>query len=332
MEENNPISKLIEHYSSWSRLKKAVAWILKLKGRLLLLSQRKKTLAKTDPGSDLTPPKFPKEQQMDQFKATYGADRLSMEDINEAEKSIILFEQRQHFKQELTLLETGKAVKRESSICKLNPVVDDHGILRVGGWISKMAMPMELKNPIILPKDYYISKLILRHIHQQVSHSERSHMLSKLQQRFWLPCANSSARKIIRSCVFCRRLQAKVGEQKMSGLPEDRVSPDLPPFTHVGIDYFGPIEVKRGHARVKRWGVIFTCLVSRAIHLEVASYLDTDSCINALRRFICRRGPITSIRTDNRTNFVGAEKELREALKGLDHDRIQNALLKDGVK
>lgn len=108
----------------------------------------------------------------------------------------------------------------------------------------------------------------------------------------------------------------------MADLPQDRVSPDLPPFTHVGIDYFGPIEVKRGRVHVKRYGVIFTCLVSRAVHLEVASYLDTDSCINALRRFICRRGPVTSIRTDNGTNFVGTHRELGEAMKELDHNKM----------
>ncbi|KAK0150310.1 hypothetical protein N1851_008772 [Merluccius polli] len=319
MDERNPISRLVEHYSSWDRLKRAVAWLLKLKGRLLLVGQERKSLMKANPGSNPTP------------GPTHGAECLSVEDMKEAEKAIIQFEQRQHFGQELAHLMTGKAVKRNSPICKLDPILDN-GILRVGGRISKMAMPMEQKNPIILPKGSHLSKLILQQIHQRVGHSGRSHMLSKLQERFWLACANSLARKIIRSCVFCRRMQAKVEEQKMSDLPEDRLLPDLPPFTNVGIDYFGPIEVKRGRAHVKRWGVIFTCLVSRAVHLEVASHLDTNSCINALRRFMCRRGPVKSIRTDNGTNFVGAQKELKEALKGLDHVRIQNELLKDEVK
>lgn len=118
----------------------------------------------------------------------------------------------------------------------------------------------------------------------------------------------------------------------MADLPIDRVSADLPPFTHVGMDYFGPIDVKRGRGRVKRYGVIFTCLACRAVHLEVVHALDTDACINALRRFICRRGQVTEIRSDNGTNFVGSNRELKEALQELNQDKIQKALLQEGIK
>lgn len=165
---------------------------------------------------------------MNQLKVAYGAQNLSVENFREAEKSITRFEQKCYFSQELALLEHGRQVEASSSICKLDPIVDER-MLRVGGRISKLAMPIDLKNPIILPKDSHISKLILQHIHQQTGHS--SHMLSRLNQRFWLPHANSSARKIIKNCVLCQRMQATVGEQKMADLPEDRV-------------YFGPIEVR----------------------------------------------------------------------------------------
>lgn len=73
-------------------------------------------------------------------------------------------------------------------------------------------------------------------------------------------------------------------------------------------------------------------MASRAVHLEVAHTLDTDSCIHALRRFICRRGQVSSLRSDNGTNFVGAEKELREALKNLNQDKIRSAMLQQGIK
>ena len=69
----------------------------------------------------------------------------------------------------------------------------------------------------------------------------------------------------------------------MADLPDGRVQPDLPPFTHVGIDYFGPLFVKQGRSHVKRYGCLFTCLTMRAVHIEIAHGLDTNSFLNALR-------------------------------------------------
>ncbi|XP_065941388.1 uncharacterized protein [Magallana gigas] len=117
----------------------------------------------------------------------------------------------------------------------------------------------------------------------------------------------------------------------MANLPKDRIVPDEPPFSRVGVDYFGPFEVKQKRSRVKRYGVIFTCLASRAVHLEVAASLDTDSYINALRRFIARRGQGTKIRSDNGTNFVGAERELARSIQEWNQHQIQNSMLQKNV-
>ena len=334
LDEISPTRRFIEYYSSWNRLKRAVGWMLKFKELLRKLRQKRiKFQPSEKPLKERLRPKktfvkAPKNQVTDQEPIT----GLTVNDLAEAEKAIVCFEQERFFKQEKDLLKQGKScTKACSAIRRLDPILDMN-IMRVGGRLNKTAMPMEAKNPIILPKQSHISQLILQEIHQQVGHSGRGHMLSRLRQKFWIPCANSLARKVIKNCVFCRRLQARPGEQKMADLPFDRASPDEPPFTHVGVDYFGPIEVKRGRSLVKRYGVIFTCLVSRAVHLEVASYLDTASCINALRRFICRRGPVLSLRSDNGTNFIGTNRELTKALKELDHSKIQNAMLNVGVK
>ena len=96
----------------------------------------------------------------------------------------------------------------------------------------------------------------------------------------------------------------------MADLPSDRVTPDKPPFSFVGVDCFGPFIVKRGHSLEKRYGVIFTCLSIRAIHIEVAHSMDTDSFVNALRRFMARRGKPELIRSDNATNFTSRENSV----------------------
>lgn len=178
--------------------------------------------------------------------------------------------------------------------------------------LNKAALPAESKHPVILFKAMHVSTLILHHFHNQLGHAGRNHMLSRLRQKYWITNANSAARRVISDCILCRRNRGKLIEQKMADLPEERVLPEKAPFTNVGINYFGPIDFKRCRSLLKRYGVLFTCLTSRAVHLEVACTLDTDSCINAIRRFICRQGPVSAIRSDNGTNFVGANRELKD--------------------
>ena len=108
----------------------------------------------------------------------------------------------------------------------------------------------------------------------------------------------------------------------MSDLPKERTEPS-PPFTFVGMDCFGPIMVKNGRKEVKRYGLIFTCLCSRAIHLEMLDDLSTDIFINSLRCFIAIRGPVQKLYSDQGTNFVGADNEFKAAMK----EKIPNAFL-----
>ena len=216
-------------------------------------------------------------------------------------------------------------MRKSSSIYRLDPFVDD-GLLRVGGRLSRSSMPEETKHPIILPKDGSVSVLLMHQLHENINHSGRSYMLSKLRQRYWIIKANTLARSIINKCVTCRRQRAKIGNQKMADLPADRVTPDEPPFTHVGMDYFGPFEVKQGRSAVKRYGVIFTCLNLRAVHIEIAHTLDTDSCINAILRFIARRGQVKRIRSDNGTNLVGSNRELKHQIEQWNSSKIGKAM------
>ena len=97
----------------------------------------------------------------------------------------------------------------------------------------------------------------------------------------------------------------------MVELPKECVTPGDPPFMYVGIDCFGPLEVKQGRSHVKRYGCLFTCLTMRTLHIEIFHLLSAGSMINAIRRFISVQGCPKEIPSDNGTNFARADKELR---------------------
>ena len=117
----------------------------------------------------------------------------------------------------------------------------------------------------------------------------------------------------------------------MADLPEDRVTPEKPPFSFVGIDYFGPLEVKQRRSRVKRYGCLFTCLTTRAIHIEIAHSLGTDLMVNALRRFISIRGSPERIRSDQGTNLIRSDKELKEAIEGWNQRKVNSFSVRKGL-
>ncbi|KAL2092789.1 hypothetical protein ACEWY4_012587 [Coilia grayii] len=326
---DNPTCQLLEYFSSWNKLKRAVVWYLKLKDLLAFKVKRKQQNQ-----CDVFPQTRSQSRMLNEEMKTLGGQCISLDDLMRAEKAIVVFYQHQRYPEELSRLKnaaSGDGLSHKSTIYRLDPVLED-GVLRVGGRLSRAAMPEEAKRPMILPKDLHVSTLILRHIHEQFGHAGRNHVLSQLRKRFWIVNANSAAHKIMSKCVVCRRVRGNKGEQKMADLPKERLTADLPPFSNVGVDYFGPFETKRGRSLVKRYGVIFTYMSTRAVHLEMAHTLDTDSCINALRRFISRRGQVTHIRSDNGTNLVGAKKELQNAISTWNKEKIHNAMLQKGIQ
>ena len=268
---------------------------------------------------------------------------LMVDDLQRAEKAILKSVQDSHFSKEINSLqmlpsncsvECTESTKRRDCLKagplhKLDPFVDKEGILRVGGRLRRAALPDAVKFPIILPRGSHVTTLIIRHIHENTEHQGRGITLGEVRANgYWILGGSGALSSYVSRCVVCRKLRAAPQRQTKADLPEDRVQP-APPFKHCAVDYFGPWNIKEGRKELKRYGVIFTCLASRAVHLEKASTLETDSFINAFSRFVCRGGPIRQLRCDRGTNFVGASRELKEALAELDYDRVRSSLLKE---
>ena len=268
----------------------------------------------------------------------YGqkVDPLKVYELEAAEKEILKKVQESCFQEELLFLQgatPGSAssskkmtVKKSSHIYKLDPVLSS-GLIRVGGRLQRSPISESAKHQVILPKQHHVSDLIIYHYHLHCGHSGLEHKLSMIREKYWIIQGRISLRCVLNGCFHCKKVQASIGQQKMANLPEDRVSPSEPPFTYVEVDCFGPLFVRRGRSTVKRYGVLFTCLAIHAIHIEVAYSLNTDSFINALRRFISRRGQPQGIRSHNGSNFVRGEKELREAINAWNQEKIHEFLL-----
>ena len=176
-----------------------------------------------------------------------------------------------------------------------------------------------------MPCKHPVTDMIIRHHHAKVGHMGQEFVLSSLRGEFWVNKGRPAVRRVVRNCMDCQRIKARVGKQFMADLPESRVTPHQPSFTSVGVDFFGPLQVKRGRSIiVKRYGWLFSCLTTRAVHIEIAHYLDTDSMINALRRFSSIRGCSKEIRSDRGTNLVSANKELNKGMEEWDQSKIHN--------
>ena len=216
---------------------------------------------------------------------------------------------------------------RKGMLGQLDPFLDKEGVLRVGGRMEKSCVSFEVKHPAILPKRSTAVRHLVRWHHQLVEHEGRTSTINELRDNgYWVMGCNTLVRNLIHHCKDCRANRGKTAEQKMANLPEERLLSEGP-FVHCGLDMFGHYIVKEGQKEVKRWGILFTCLSCRGIHLEMVSNADTDSFILALRRFIGRRGPVRTIRSDNGGNFVGASNEFEKAYKEMDHNRIRKFLL-----
>lgn len=188
-------------------------------------------------------------------------------------------------------------------------------LLRVGGRITRSGLGVKETNPIILPGKHHVTTLLVRHHHEKVNHQGRHFTEGAVRESgLWIVGAKRCIGKVISKCVTCKRLRGKFEEQIISDLPADRLQVE-PPFSYVGVDMFGPWEVsarrtRGGQANSKRLAILFTCLCTRAVHIEVVEEMSSSSFINALRRFFAIRGPVKQLRSDCGTNFIGAQNEM----------------------
>ena len=228
-----------------------------------------------------------------------------MKEIRSAEILITKAAQAKCYEKEISILREGqeKEGMKVGSLHRLDPFLDRNG-LRVGGRIKRSNLPPEVKFPVILPRKSHLANLIISYFHGRVEHQGRGITLNEIRSNgYWVIGGTAAVAHCISRCVKCNRSRGATQEPKMADLPNDRMEPS-PPFTYAAVDYCGPWYIKDGRKEVKSYIALFTCMASRAVHLEVARSLEADSFLDAFRRLISRRGPVRQLRCDQGTNCV----------------------------
>ncbi|XP_023197668.1 uncharacterized protein LOC111610010 [Xiphophorus maculatus] len=244
-------------------------------------------------------------------------EHVTVDEREKAAETVIKIVQQQTFPNEVKLLKGEKNIPNTSALFSCDPIWSE-GLLHVGGRLKQSSLCLKVKHPVILPNNSHITKLIVSHYHAKTCHQGRGQTQMELRTNgFWVIGGSKLVAKMIRDCVFCRKLRRPTEKQRMADLPKERVESSAP-FTYSGMDCFGPFIVKKARKEYKRYGLIFTCLYSRAVHIEMLEDLSTDSFINALRCFISIRGAVRQLHCDQGSNFVGARNEFTQALKQCD--------------
>ncbi|XP_066141168.1 uncharacterized protein [Euwallacea fornicatus] len=269
-------------------------------------------------------------------KGEREAGPLSPGEVQQAEWRLIRIVQARSFPAESRDLSTGRRVSTRSKLKSLSPFLAQDGMIRLGGRLSNSNYTYNVKHPIVLPAKHPLTQLIIAREHRRTLHAGAQCTLAHVRQRYWPLNGKQIVRAHIRKCMTCFKSNpSNTLTPRMGELPISRVTPSRP-FSSVAVDYAGPFELKDGKTRsrktIKGYICIFVCLAIKAVHIEVVTDLTSDGFLSMLKRFVSRRGLCSFIYSDNATNFVGCNNELRAIQNIVRSSPLQNFLTNSNIK
>ena len=257
---------------------------------------------------------------------------LTVEELNAAKLAVLKRCQKESFHDAYEKIYKGQPLSASDQLNKLSPFLDENGLLRLQGRLQHSKSSYEIKHPILLSAKHYVVIKLTEDAHQANFHEGTEYVRSVLRQEYWIIGLRNALRSVKAKCVKCRKQRAGVSQPFMADLPRERLQERVFPFSNTGVDYFGPFEVKFMRKTMKRWCCLFTCLTTRAVHIEVVPSLEAETCLTAITRFIARRGKPATILSDNGTNFVGAAKEMRDCINAWNQSDIETSLAQKDIK
>ncbi|XP_022110436.1 uncharacterized protein LOC110989997 [Acanthaster planci] len=224
---------------------------------------------------------------------------LTPEQTHEVEILLLRKAQSETFKEEVGALSSNRELSRNSRLLELAPELDPvNKLIRVGGRLRK-ASPTDRLDP-----HHPVTKLLIKDADAYFSHKAGTdQVFAHFWRPFWIFRGRRMVKGILHACPECRRWRGTPRVPRMGDLPECKLRLEKPPFYSTGVDCFGPLTVKIGRRQEKRWGLLFKCMTTRAVHLDILESLDADNVLMAYRRFASRQGVPFELLSDCGTNF-----------------------------
>ena len=177
---------------------------------------------------------------------------LKADEIHQAEQILFRFVQNESFPNVSKSISNSKEISKVLNIAKLSPFIEEDGTIRVKGRLKHSNLDYNAKHPILLTAKHPVVQLLLEKAHRDNLHEGTEYVRNMLQQEYWIIGLRNALRKIKSRCIKCRHRNANPIHPPMADLPRERLDEHVFPFTHTGVDYFGPFEVKFLRRTLKR--------------------------------------------------------------------------------
>ncbi|XP_055633964.1 uncharacterized protein LOC129774271 [Toxorhynchites rutilus septentrionalis] len=263
---------------------------------------------------------------------------LLVPELHAAKMFLVRLVQAEVFPGELKVLRKEQSVSKNSKLRLLCPCLDSEGVIRIGGRLQLSAESYNIRHQIVIPGFHPFTKLLIMHNHKKLIHGGNTVTLAVLRDEFWPLHGRRAIRSVHRSCFNCHRANPRPIEQPVGQLPSSRVTVNEA-FYCTRVDYCGPLYLKPAHRRAESQKVyicVFVCFSTKAVHLELAGDLSTNTFLMALNRFMYRRNKPHHIYSDNGTNFIGAKNALHQLYSRLqsepENEKITKYLAQDGIQ
>ena len=167
---------------------------------------------------------------------------------------------------------------------QLNVYKDITGLLRVRSKFKRFSKEFKSSYfPILLPKDSWLTDLIIMNLHEKFAHAGCYTLLNELRKKFYIPTYFSNVKRVLKSCISCRKMNERTVKLNQSSYREVRLHPCEVPFGYCYLDYMGPFQTRQGNQKVKVWLLVITCMWSRAVNLKVCTDMSTREFLRAFQ-------------------------------------------------